>query len=519
MHAPSRDAGLTRTRASTPASIAAAALLVGLVLVNVYRAYTQSVVYDEAFTYLAFLSGPLGLVFTEFTANNHVLFSLLARLSTGAFGVSELALRLPTVLAGIMYFITVFALCRLVFGHGLVSFITVAALSLNPFILDFLSAARGYGLALALFTVALYQLTRLLVQDHVACDSRWLAPSLALALCVCANLAFLPPAAALACAALMTGAVGEYAERRVVPAAALRRAALWLALPGVVVASAFLAVPLSHATSDHFFFGASTLGQTITSLVEPSLRHDAGAWPISAPEVPPAALSRAVAWGVVVPTMLVAAGVACVSMIRTVRMGPEGRWDLLDRFLALVGGTTALTLLLLVCAHASLDVPYPFARTGLYFIPLVVLAMAALAQKLNRSAKSLQRALAGVILVALGLSIGRFAATFTVTYYYEWRYDAGSRAIFDLITGWPRAADSDVITVAASRWLFSPSLNFYRVTRRDAGIEPVDDGWEPGQRDYAFFVVSPADLERAQRVGNPVYVDPVSGAVLLLSRR
>ena len=103
-------------------------LLLGLFFSNVYRAASQSVTYDEAFTYLAFLSGSPLRVFTEYTANNHVLFSLLAKFSIGFFGLSELTLRLPTVLAGIAYFVSVFFLCRLLFGYGPLFLVTVAAL-------------------------------------------------------------------------------------------------------------------------------------------------------------------------------------------------------------------------------------------------------------------------------------------------------------------------------------------------------------------------------------------------------
>ena len=182
-------------------------LLAALATVVVYRAATQSIVYDEAFTYLAFASGSFREVFTSYTANNHVLFSALARLSVGLFGVSELALRLPTVVAAIVYFSALFALCRLMFGAGRLFFVTLATLSLNPFILDHLSAARGYGMALALFTVALQQLTQSVVGDRSAFDRRWLTASIALALSVSANLTFLFPALALACVTVSMDAV------------------------------------------------------------------------------------------------------------------------------------------------------------------------------------------------------------------------------------------------------------------------------------------------------------------------
>ena len=67
-------------------------------------------------------------------------------------------MRLPTVLAGAWFFWTVFRLCGLIFGDGWLFLLGCAALTLNPILLDFLVAARGYGLAMAGLFWALYQM-------------------------------------------------------------------------------------------------------------------------------------------------------------------------------------------------------------------------------------------------------------------------------------------------------------------------------------------------------------------------
>ena len=41
-----------------------------------YRAATQSITHDEAFTYLQFVSGPWSNLFSNYDANNHVLTSV-----------------------------------------------------------------------------------------------------------------------------------------------------------------------------------------------------------------------------------------------------------------------------------------------------------------------------------------------------------------------------------------------------------------------------------------------------------
>src|SRR5471032_3022245 len=140
---------------STASTKTAQALLAALFAVNVYRAATQSVTPDEARTYNRFVGPPLREAFRVMTANNHVLNTLLAILSTSYFHLTDLALRLPSVLCGGLYLWAVYRLSRRTFGTGLLCLAAVALLSLNPLVLDYLSAARGYGMALAFWMWAL----------------------------------------------------------------------------------------------------------------------------------------------------------------------------------------------------------------------------------------------------------------------------------------------------------------------------------------------------------------------------
>ena len=83
---------MANTRLSAKFNVACVALLLAMLgVVNVYRARTQSITYDEAVTYDAFVVGPMSHAFTGYNANNHVLFTILAKLTTGAIGTSERA--------------------------------------------------------------------------------------------------------------------------------------------------------------------------------------------------------------------------------------------------------------------------------------------------------------------------------------------------------------------------------------------------------------------------------------------
>jgi predicted membrane-bound mannosyltransferase len=65
-----------------------------------YRAATQSFVSDEAFTFNNFIAGSWRDLYFQYDANNHLLYSILSKLSMSVFGSSEFALRLPSVIAG-----------------------------------------------------------------------------------------------------------------------------------------------------------------------------------------------------------------------------------------------------------------------------------------------------------------------------------------------------------------------------------------------------------------------------------
>lgn len=57
-----------------------------------------------------------------------------------------------------------FQISARLFGEAFLFLLSIAFLCLNPFVLDYLVCARGYGLALGFFFYALYQLARYLAE-------------------------------------------------------------------------------------------------------------------------------------------------------------------------------------------------------------------------------------------------------------------------------------------------------------------------------------------------------------------
>lgn len=86
-------------------------------------------------------------------SNNHILNTQLMRLFMAVFGPSEWALRLPTVLSFLVYSSGVWMVVKR--AKSTMSFFAGCVfLLLIPFVIDFFSLARGYGLSLAFAMLA-----------------------------------------------------------------------------------------------------------------------------------------------------------------------------------------------------------------------------------------------------------------------------------------------------------------------------------------------------------------------------
>src|SRR5581483_8855037 len=200
--------------------------------------------------------------FHHFDANHHFLNTLLMRLSTAIFGVSEWSLRLPALGGAALYFTAVYRLCRKAFGEGWMFLLAVALLSLNPFVLDFMAAARGYGLALALWTWALTLVYEELSGPDLRSRELMLAGA-AMALSVTANLIFVVPAAALAGISIYYLATRKPAQPAPKKSSNQKQKYatgpapwVWLAMPILAIAILFLVLaPVDDIKADQLYTG------------------------------------------------------------------------------------------------------------------------------------------------------------------------------------------------------------------------------------------------------------------------
>ena len=130
------------------------------------RAYLLCFTWDESYSYLEYVrhSSWLQPHLNNMSANDHSLNTWLMKICSGSFGISELSLRLPNLFAHLFYLFFSTQLVR-VFSSNIHKLLAFVLLNCNPYILDFFSAARGYGLSMGLIMAALYFLVSFFAKE------------------------------------------------------------------------------------------------------------------------------------------------------------------------------------------------------------------------------------------------------------------------------------------------------------------------------------------------------------------
>ncbi len=176
--------------------IAFLTLGIALSVIVIYRAATLSFTHDESGSYLFFHNNTIWELFTDkevwYSANNHIINTILYQISIGLFGHSDFTMRLPNVLA----FISGYTLCYVFMFRYFTSvwgrIAIVAILFANPYVIDFYSLCRGYGLGMFFSFAALVFIYKYLQNEKsTQLAIAYLSISLA-SLSLLSNLIFLP---------------------------------------------------------------------------------------------------------------------------------------------------------------------------------------------------------------------------------------------------------------------------------------------------------------------------------------
>jgi len=180
------------------------------------RAARVAITFDEVQSFYYYIRKGFLALFKFDQANNHFLNTFLTWLATRIAGTGEFALRIPNLLAYALYLV----FCGRIltrFAPRLIAVCGFVVLNANPYLLDFFSISRGYGLALGILIPALFYLLRFIeeTRDGSPRASRSLTAALAIAgAAVLANFTILIVYVSLV---IVAGAVLIFSSKRRVP--------------------------------------------------------------------------------------------------------------------------------------------------------------------------------------------------------------------------------------------------------------------------------------------------------------
>ena len=113
----------------------------------------RTVIYDEAFTCTYYAVRPVYIILSDYSyPNNHILHTLLVKLSMALFGWGEVQARLPAFIAGLAVLPFFWAWVRATFGSTAALF-ALGLVALSGPLIEYSALARGYSLTW-LFLVA-----------------------------------------------------------------------------------------------------------------------------------------------------------------------------------------------------------------------------------------------------------------------------------------------------------------------------------------------------------------------------
>ncbi len=468
----------SESRSSNPSAagnFAVAATAVFALAWAVARAHVQSITIDEAQAYLSFASAPAPFLWYP-AADNHVLNTMLIRLFTSIFGTYHLTVRLPALLGAALYISASWLAVTAIASRTRLRWPLLVCLVYNPFVFDYLVAARGYSLALGCFLWILALPCWLYLRRAEG------APlSLEMACCLCSLAAGLSVAAnfsfGLACAAAMLGVLVWAWSRTNDP---LRRARLFACclLPAAAAFIVLCGSVILGMRRGQFIAGVSSLAETFGSLPRLSLDR------VNPELVNPLLRNAAARLGPIALTLTAAFLVASLVLAAVPRARrAKAPWSRHAVVGASLVGVFVLTVLLHLALKWALKLPLPAERTALFFVPLTMVFTGVVAAAPGPG--QLSRYAAAGLTASLMLLAIYFLCCMRLSYFQLWIWDADVRQAYDAAAWYNH--EYGVRDVPCS-WHFAPSLNFYRAIGHESFDEfKSPDPYPPGRRVYILL--------------------------------
>lgn len=490
------------------------------------RIAVQSIVIDEGDTYVYWASGKFSKPWRPH-ANNHLLNTYLIWVFTRLFGLSNYSMRLPSFIGALLYVTAVYRFCVSFTGKLLLGLPLYGCFLLNPFVLDFFVAARGYGLALGLFTTAVVTMCCLLSENNTAPSrsalARFALVSSCLALSFVSSFSF-----AFACAVSLSLFLAIWVREELSRPAELRMARderarfyrqLFTAalLPGLCLTLALAGWTLWHWPKGQIVVGALSLREAWNTFLECTFSD------LNPHVLTPYLMKTFRHWRKALPWILITLTLVetCYIFVRWKywRRRPEASRRALVA--AYLGGVLALTLAAHLLALHYFGLQLPKDRTSIFFIPICLMMVGAVAgfPYSDLAGKGMRWATVLILLVGSAYFVG----CLRTRYFLLWRFDADMKETYQKLV---QVVGRGHQTPVPCWFLYTSALNYYReyfhddsfawFWLSDAPERAPSTHYKPYSLDSRVYVLQFPDDQPfiAQQHLKIVYQGPVSNVVI-----
>lgn len=456
-------------------------LLISVFLLTyvIIRAYNLSFTHDESLSYMI-IEGDIAQMNS---ANNHKLNTLLMSLSKILFGTSELSLRLPNVLSFVLFLLGCFLLFKKAKKNWLV-ILGFCMMTINPFMIEFFSLARGYGLSLAFMLLSLFFLFET-EKDNLINKQYLRFSSLSLLfgiLALYSNLSMINYLISLQIILI----IKYWINRRKYIKSVLSDIKFLII---IAISCIPLFFEIEHLLRlkelNQLYFGGTSFTEGIDSLLHFSMSPF---------------INNDFIFTLIKITFLLSLIIGGYLIIREKKMkGP----------LFLIFTLIVLLFLGLHLESFIFGAKFPLERTALFYIPILAVFIYHLLLHLTTifKFKEIYFNILTVLMVAIFLM--NFISESNITYTKVWRYDAHTKDAMKIIKDLS-AKDTEKNSIS-SHWLFEPTINFY-IRTWEINIQPANRQGVNLDSDFIYRLNEDSKLENFKTIR---YYEDIKSEVLI----
>lgn len=439
---------------------------VALFAVVVLKALKMAVTHDEAYTYLYYVKqtwAGILLYKPPHIPNNHILNTLLIKVSTGLFGLSAFTLRLPNILFSVMYFWYAAAIGK-TFRFPAIQVMAYLILVMQIFFFDFFPLARGYGMGLALSLASLYHLHQYRELNNGHHIWRTLIFG---AFAVYANFTFLYAYLGLITLLVILW-VAEY-QKNEKPIGILLRPVIIV----TAILTLFVFIPLRNISGSLFGADSNFWDSSAGTLI----------WSLSYGQFPE---SMSILKFVLAIILLVGAILWITDVFKNKEDGEF--WFYKEILMLLV-----ITAVGQIMQHYLLGTEFLVGRTTLVYAPMLLVFFLFLFQRMRGFepwGEKLQTTLNAVLLALLIFNFK--AIDFKDT--FEWAYDAGHKELLKDLKQQKETLGLEQVKLGIN-WLYEPSLNFYREAEELSWLEKLNRDGAENTAAHFYYLKGDKDLD------------------------